>query len=180
MSEMRVKIAGFGGQGVILSSYIVGKAASIFDGQNASMTQAYGPEARGGACNSQVVISRNEIDYPLVDAADVLIALSQEGYDRFFSVLKEGGILLYDSDLVTNLNAHDSVIAKPIPATRIAEKLGRTIFANIVMLGFATAQAKVTSPEAMEESVRQSVPRKFIDVNVKAFQTGYNYSEELV
>ncbi len=175
MNEVKVKISGFGGQGIILSAYIIGKAASIYDGKHASMTQAYGPEARGGACSSQVVISSYEIDYPLVDTADVLIALSQEGYDTFFPILKKDGILLYDSDLVTHLKSNTNVIPKPIPATRIAENLGKTIVANIVMLGFATAQAEITSPEAMKESIKESVPKKFVDLNLKAFQIGLEY-----
>lgn len=175
MNELRVKISGFGGQGIILSAYIIGKAASIYDKKNAAMTQAYGPEARGGACSSQVVISSHEVDYPLVDTADVLIALSQEGYDTFSPILKKDGILLYDSDLVTKLQPHDEIISKPIPATRIAENLGKTIVANIVMLGFATAQAKIATPEAMKKSIKESVPKKYVDLNLKAFQIGLEY-----
>ena len=175
MNELRVKISGFGGQGIILSAYIIGKAASIYDGKHASMTQSYGPEARGGACSSQVVISSHEIDYPLVDTADVLIALSQEGYDTFLPILREDGILLYDSDLVTRLQPHDKIISKPMPATRIAENLGKTIVANIVILGFATAQAKIATPEAMKESIKESVPKKFVGLNLKAFQIGLEY-----
>jgi len=175
MSNLNIKISGFGGQGVILSSYITGKAASIFDGLNASMTQAYGPEARGGACSAQVVISSKEVDYPLVDSADVLIALSQEGYDKFLPILKSNGILCYDEDLVKVLQPHDSITAKKIPATRIAEGLGKKIVANIVMLGFAVAQAKITSFDGMKEAVTESVPAKFLDLNLKAFQTGYDH-----
>ena len=178
MSHMNVKISGFGGQGVILSSYIIGKAASIFDGKNASMTQAYGPEARGGACSAQVVISSRDVDYPLVDSADVLIALSQEGYDKFLPILRPGGILCYDEDLVTVLQPHDTIIAKKVPATRIAEDLGKKIVANIVMLGFAVAHAKITSFEAMMDAVAKSVPAKFLELNEKAFQIGFDYKGE--
>jgi len=176
MQNLRVKVAGFGGQGIILSSYIIGKAASIFDQKMASMTQAYGPEARGGACSSQVVISDQEVDYPLVDEADVLITMSQEAYDRFLPILKKGGTLLYDSDLVIQLKPHDGLDEKAIPATRLAEELGKKIVANIVMLGFATSQAHIASPEAMMESIRQSVPEKFVQLNMKAFETGFKYT----
>ncbi len=175
MKELRVKISGFGGQGIILSSYIVGKAASIFDGKHASMTQAYGPEARGGACSSQVVISDKEIDYPLVDAANVLIAMSQEAYDKFFPILKKKGVLLYDADLVKELQTHDGIVAKVIPATRFAEELGKKIVANIVMLGFATAQTNISTYEAMKNAIKESVPAKFIELNMTAFQLGYDY-----
>ncbi len=175
MQELRVKISGFGGQGIILSSYIVGKAASIFDGKHASMTQAYGPEARGGACSSQVVISDEEIDYPLVDVANVLIAMSQEAYDKFLPILKKNGILLYDTDLVKELQPHDGIIVKAIPATRLAEEMGKKIVANIVMLGFATAQTKIATYEAMKSAIKESVPAKFTKLNMTAFQIGYDY-----
>ncbi len=175
MQELRVKISGFGGQGIILSSFIVGQAASIFDGKQASMTQAYGPEARGGACSSQVIISNKEVDYPLVDEADVLIAMSQEAYDTFLPILRKKGILLYDIDLVKNLKTHQNLEVKAIPATRLAEELGKKIVANIVMLGFATAQAKITTYEAMRNAIKKSVPAKFTELNMKAFQTGFDY-----
>jgi len=175
MNTLKVKICGFGGQGIVLSAYIIGKAASIYDKKNASMTQSYGPEARGGACSSEVVISSNEIDYPLVDVADVLIALSQEGYEKFFPILRESGILIYDSDLVTIFKRNDKINYLPIPATRIAEGLGKKIVANIVMLGFAAAQAKIATPEAMKESIQESVPEKYVNLNLKAFEAGYGY-----
>ncbi|MBN2017963.1 MAG: 2-oxoacid:acceptor oxidoreductase family protein [Candidatus Cloacimonetes bacterium] len=178
MSELRVKISGFGGQGIILSAFILGKAASIYDQQYSSMTQAYGPEARGGACSSQVVISPKSVEYPLVDTADVLLAMSQEGYDTFLPILKKGGILCYDTDLVEKMQSHKDIIAKGIPATRLAEELGKKIVANIVMLGFATKQAKIATPEAMKGAITDSVPKKFTDLNMKAFQAGYDYDED--
>ncbi|MBC8525546.1 MAG: 2-oxoacid:acceptor oxidoreductase family protein [Candidatus Cloacimonetes bacterium] len=179
MKEQKIKISGFGGQGVILSAYIIGKAASIYDKKNASMTQAYGPEARGGACSSQVVISPKEVDYPLVDNADVLIALSQEGYDKFISILKKDGILLYDSDLVENLKHSSKIKSNPIPATRVAEELGNKIVANVVMMGFFTAVAKMVSIEAMKQSIQESVPSKYTELNMRAFDKGYNYIKNL-
>ena len=178
MENKRIKISGFGGQGIILSAHIVGQAASIYDGNEASMTQAYGPEARGGACSSQVVISEREVDYPLVDTSDVLLALSQEGYDKFVGALRDGGKLCYDSDLVTVLQDHSRIDARAIPATRIAEELGRKIVANIVMLGFATRQAGIASYAAMKRSALESVPERFRELNERAFETGYHYGEE--
>jgi len=175
MKELRIKISGFGGQGIILSSYIVGKAAAIFDGKNASMTQAYGPEARGGACSSQVVISDVEVDYPMVDAAHILIAMSQEAYDKFLPILKKGGKLLYDTDLVKKTTEEDGIVAKGIPATRLAEEMGKKIVANIVMLGFATAQTKVATYDAMKSAIKESVPAKFTELNMTAFQKGFDY-----
>ncbi|MCD4650846.1 MAG: 2-oxoacid:acceptor oxidoreductase family protein [Candidatus Cloacimonetes bacterium] len=174
----RVKISGFGGQGIITSSFIVGKAVSIFDGKCAAMTQDYGPEARGGSCSSQVVIDDKEVDYPLVDESDILIAMSQEGYDKYLPRLIDGGTLCFDADLVGKTQNHSRINAKGIPATRIAEQLGKKIVANIVILGFATAQTGFATVQAMKSSIEETVPEKFLDLNIKAFDIGYNYKEE--
>jgi len=107
-----------------------------------------------------------------------LITMSQEAYDIFLPILRKNGILLYDTDLVTQFRSHADFVVKAIPATRLAEEMGKKIVANIVMLGFATAQAGIASPEAMAESIRQSVPKKFIDLNIKAFETGFQYTEK--
>ena len=174
----RIKIAGFGGQGIILSAYIVGKAVSVFDGKSASMTQAYGPEARGGACSSQLVVEDNEVHYPLVDTADVLIAMSQEGYDKFLNILRDGGKLVYDSSLVNPNKDHSKYKEFMIPATKIAEEMGKKIVANIVMLGFATKVAEIASAEGMRKAVMESVPGKFVELNLKAFKRGYEYANQ--
>ena len=175
MSELRVKFSGYGGQGVILSAYIVGKATAIYDGKQASMTQAYGPEARGGACSSQLVIDKKAINYPLVDTTYILVALSQAGYDKFLPDLKNKGTLLYDNDLVSVVQDHSKYNALAIPATRLAEELGKRIVANIVMVGFVIAQTKLASRESMLRAIKESVPAKFIDLNLKAFEVGFNY-----
>jgi len=177
MDQLRIKIGGFGGQGIILSSYIIGKAATIYDNLHASMTQSYGPEARGGACSSSVVIEDKIVSYPLCDEADVLVVLSQEAYDNYHKILKPGGILIYDEDLVKNLKDKDKVKLYPIPATRLAEELGKKIVANIIALGYLTQICKTPSYEAMKQAVKESVPERFIDINLKAFDEGYNYKK---
>jgi len=177
MESKKLKISGFGGQGIILSSYIVGKAASVFDGKAAAMTQVYGPEARGGACSSQVVINEDFVDYPLVDTADVLVAMSQEGCDKFLPILKSGGILFYDDGFVSGVDSRGKFKALSIPATGLAEKLGKKIVANIVMLGFMTAHTDLVSAGAMEAAIRDSVPEKYVEVNLTAFKTGLEYTE---
>ncbi len=178
MEEQRVKIAGFGGQGIILMAYILGKAVSIYDGKFSAMTEAYGPESRGGACSSQLVISGTEVNYPLVDKADVLIALSQEGYDTFKGIVDEGGTVFYETDLVKNVRHHAKTKVFDIPCTRLAEEMGKKIVANIVMLGFITAKAKIASKEAMLRAIKESVPEKFIALNVSAFEKGYAHALE--
>jgi 2-oxoglutarate ferredoxin oxidoreductase subunit gamma len=173
--KQEIRITGFGGQGVILSGVIVGKAASIYSGKSATMSQAYGPEARGSACSTQVIIDEAEILYPYIRRADVLVAMSQEGYSKFVGELKPDGVLIYDEDLVDPGDLKKTVKTYPIKAQRIAETdLGRKIVTNIVILGYFTAVTGAVDKEAMLESIKTSVPKGTIDLNVAAFQRGYD------
>ncbi|HMA76822.1 MAG TPA: 2-oxoacid:acceptor oxidoreductase family protein [Candidatus Krumholzibacteriaceae bacterium] len=173
---IEIRFAGFGGQGIIRSGIIVGKAASIYDGGFATMSQSFGPEARGGACSSQLVVSDEKILYPYVVGTDYLMVMSQEACDKFEPEVKDDGLLIIDEDLVKP-KTKKRVIA--IPATRIAEKFGNRIFANVVMLGFVTAMTGVASLEAMEKTIPSLVPERFIDKNIKAFHKGYEYGQKM-
>lgn len=175
MPLTEIRIAGFGGQGVILSAQVLGKAASIYQGDYATMTQNFGPEARGGACSAQLVLSDKPVLYPYVTHPDVLVVMSQEAYVKFGHELKPGGTLVIEQDLVrvTNLPAETRVYS--IPATRFAEELGKRMVSNIVMVGFFTAITEVLDPEAVREAVADSVPLNFRDLNLKAFNKGYDY-----
>ena len=170
-----IRIAGFGGQGIILSGYIIGKAAAIFDNKFSTLIQAFGPEARGGACSSQLVVSDTKVLYPYITIADILIALSQAGYDKFESELGEKGMLLYDEDLVKPKPPRGNIKSLSIPATRFAEQLGKKIVANVVILGFFTAVTDIVSYEAMKKALPDSVPEKALELNFKAFDKGYEY-----
>jgi len=181
MSRWEVKIAGFGGQGIILAGYLLGKAAAVYDRRHATMVQSYGPEARGSACNSQVIIADEPIYYPYLTEPDVLIAMSQEAYARFAPEVKPGGLVIIERDLVA-LNAgrlrdedsrENTVRLYALPATKIAEELGHRIVANIVMLGFLCALAPIVSPSGMREAVRSSLPKSTIELNLMAFEAGY-------
>lgn len=177
MNREELVLGGFGGQGIILAGNIAAKAAAIYDRANATLTQDYGPEARGGACRAQVIISNSPISYPYVDSPTVLVVMSQEAYTRYTPELREGGLLLIDEDLVKpKKSAHNRMLA--IPATRIAQELGRVAVANIVMLGFLTAVTKITSVGAMKKSVLESVPEGTEELNLKAFERGYAYGLE--
>ncbi|UCG92770.1 MAG: 2-oxoacid:acceptor oxidoreductase family protein [candidate division WOR-3 bacterium] len=178
MSEIR--FAGYGGQGIIRSGIIAGKAASIYDNKHATMSQSFGPEARGGACSSQLVVSDSKVLYPYITVADILVAMSQEGYDKFEPELSENGMLLMDEDLVKPKPPRGTMKVYPIPATRFAEQLGNKIVANVVMLGFFTAVADVVTYDAMKKAIPSSVPEKAVDLNLKAFDRGYEYGKELL
>lgn len=170
--RVEIKFGGFGGQGIITMGYIAGKASAIYDWKYAVFTPSYGPEARGGAASSNVVIDDEEIDYPYVTEPDVLVVLSQEAYEKYAPMLKDEGILIIDEDLVKLKNGEGNV-AK-IPATRIAEEMGKRIVANIVMLGFFTGVTKYISYSAIKKSVLESVPSKFRELNEEALEKGYS------
>ena len=166
----RVRFAGFGGQGVVLSGFILGRAACLHAGKNAAMTQNYGPESRGGACSADVVVEDQEIASPVFAQPDVLILLSQEAANKNASWIAGSKLVLIDEDLV-HIEGADERIQKA-PFTRLATSLGRRIVANIVMLGCLTARSRIVPPEAMEEAIRATVPPKTIDLNLKAFRAG--------
>lgn len=174
MKNIKIKIGGFGGQGIILSGYILGKAAAIYDKKNATLTQSYGPESRGSACSAQLIMGDEEIDYPKVIQPDILIIMSQEAYDKFTPELVNGGTLLYDEDLAkpTN-NPGKTTKIYSIPATRYAEDMGKKIVANIIMLGFFTAISEIIHSEAMKNAIRSSIPKGFEELNINAFNRGF-------
>ncbi|MEW5871947.1 MAG: 2-oxoacid:acceptor oxidoreductase family protein [Chloroflexota bacterium] len=170
-----IRISGFGGQGVVLAGYILGKALSLYDELEAVMTQAYGPEARGGASSSNIVFSDRPIAYPFVQHADVLVALSQEAYTRFRPQARPGALILTDEDLVTPLDGDHPLT---IPATRLAEELGKRMVANVIMLGFFTAVTGLVSRQGMQAAIQNSVKERLVSLNLQAFTTGYDYSVE--
>jgi 2-oxoglutarate ferredoxin oxidoreductase subunit gamma len=177
--KTEIRIAGFGGQGVILSGQIMGKAACLFEGLNSTMIQSFGPEARGGACSAQVIISPSPIMYPYIKQADLLLVMSQEAYRIFAPKMKPGGVILYESDLVEVVDCPPKVRCYGIPATRFAEEIRSKILLNIVMLGFFSAFCRVVGAEAMKKSVKNSVPRGTEDFNLRAFNRGYEHGMEL-
>jgi 2-oxoglutarate ferredoxin oxidoreductase subunit gamma len=168
-----IRISGFGGQGVVLAGYILGKALSLYQELEAVMTQSYGPEARGGASSANIVTADRPIDYPFIQEADVLIALSQEAYTRFRPRAKDDAAVLINEGLVKP-NPDDVVLT--IPATQIAEGLGRRIVANMVMLGFVTRHMELVERAALEESIRTSVRADTLPLNLQAFELGYEYT----
>jgi 2-oxoglutarate ferredoxin oxidoreductase subunit gamma len=180
MATSEIRITGLGGQGVILCGYIIGKAASIFNNQHATMTQSFGPEARGSACSSQVIVSDDRVLYPYVTAADILIAMSHDGYIKHKDTVSKSAIILYEKDLVKIQDHGDKVKCYGIPAIRFAEDLGRKIVLNIVMLGFFGALGGVVAMEALRKAVETSVPKGTEELNLKAFDKGYEYGMELI
>ena len=172
MARQEVVIGGFGGQGIILAGFILGQAA-IFDGKNATFAQDYGPEARGGACRAQLVISDSQISYPYVEAPSLVAVMSQEAYAKYTAGLSKDAPLLIDQDLVKPRRSQGQRIFA-IRATHTAGELGRSAVANIVMLGFLTAFGRTVSAEAVKQSLLRSVPKGTEELNMKAFERGYS------
>jgi len=190
MARTEIKIGGFGGQGVIMSGYILGRAASIYDNKYATMIQSFGPEARGSACSAQVIVSSDPIDYPYVVTPQIAVVMSQEAYARFSPELAKGGTLITEEELVVPHNLRKDIKHFSIPATRIAEELGRKLVLNIVMMGFMTAVTqpgadqpsaeKLIDPDAMRKAVAASVPKGTEDLNLRAFEEGYKYGVKVM
>jgi 2-oxoglutarate ferredoxin oxidoreductase subunit gamma len=177
VSRTEIRITGFGGQGVVLSGYIIGRACAINADKHATMIQSFGPEARGSSCSATLVISDTEVLYPYIRWPNILVVMSAEGYEKFGAELEKDAILIYEKDLV-HPESKEGRRALGIPSTRIAESLGRTIVQNIVMLGFFAAATQLVSREQMREAVKASVPPGTEELNLKAFDAGCAYFDE--
>jgi 2-oxoglutarate ferredoxin oxidoreductase subunit gamma len=175
-----IRIAGYGGQGVILAAAVIGKAAAIFQGGYATMTQAFGPEARGGSSSAQVILSGEPILYPYVTQPDVLVVMSQEAYTRFAPQLRPGGILITEQELVNIDKMPTGIRVHGVPATRLAEELGRKMVLNIVMVGFFGAVTNLLDRDALRRAVADSVPPASLDLNLRAFDKGFDYGSQLL
>lgn len=179
-NDIEIRIAGFGGQGIILSGYIIGKAAAIYDNKFSTLIQSFGPEARGSSCSAQLLISDSQILYPYIVQPKISILLSRDAHEKFYSELKPGGIMLVEKDLVTPKEIPKGVKMYGIPATRLAEEMGRKIVMNIITVGFFSAVTKITSFEATKKAVETSVPPGTEEMNLRAFQIGYDYGTKLL
>jgi len=177
MNVTEIKTGGLGGQGVILAGMIIGRAASIYADLHATLTQSFGPEARGSACGASIVVSDESVEYPYVTKPDILVVMSQEACNQFAPEMAPGGVLLYESDLVKPHNVPEGIKTYGVPATRLAEKLQRRMVANIVMVGFFAAVTDLMDVDAVRKSVETSVPQGTESLNLEAFELGYGHGQ---
>ena len=179
-----IRVAGFGGQGVLMCGIIIAKAASLYDHIFAVQTQSYGPEARGGASRTEVVISDEQIDYPKIENPEVFVAMSHEALIKYIGDIKEGATLIIDPDLVDKTEIQDIIDDRKLKlyksnATDLAElEVGRKIVANIVMLGSFVKVTGAISEEAAKEAILASVPKGTEELNLKAFEVGMKKVEK--
>jgi 2-oxoglutarate ferredoxin oxidoreductase subunit gamma len=176
LGRTEVRLSGAGGQGIVLAGQILGQAVSLYEkGKSATLTQSYGPEARGGYCSAEVVISDEPIiGYPYVISPQVLVIMSQEAYDKYTTSLRPETLVIIDLDLVKP-DASQNLKILSIPTTNLAREMGRVVVANIIMLGFMAAVSNVVSSEALKKSISASVPEGTGEFNLKAFTLGYEY-----
>jgi 2-oxoglutarate ferredoxin oxidoreductase subunit gamma len=171
MKQINIRFCGFGGQGIVLSAVVLGTAAVTKAGLHAVQTQSYGSEARGGQCQAELIIWDRPINSPDVAMKDVLVAMSQSALDRYLPSLKEDGVLIIDPGLVTNTHGTKARVLE-VPATETAQRLGNRICANMVILGFVQAATNMISKEDLVEVVKDSVPARFLDLNLRAVDAG--------
>jgi 2-oxoglutarate ferredoxin oxidoreductase subunit gamma len=170
LAAVKVRIAGFGGQGVVMAGYTLGRAA-IFDGLNALQTQSYGSESRGGAAKSDVILSPGEILDLAPSELDVLICMSQPALDTHLRHLKPGGLVIYDSGLVKLPAPRERALGIPATTTAV-EKFGRDVVANAIFLGALAGSTRAVSAESLSKAISESVPPKTVALNLSAFQAG--------
>ncbi len=176
-TRYELRLAGEGGQGLILAGVILAEAAAVGDGKHVAQTQSYGPEARGGASSAEVVISDEQIDYPKVVEPDLLLAMSQEACDRYCADLKAGGLLIVDSILVHRVPGGS---AYRVPITKLAEEAtGRRVTANIVALGLIVGLTEVVSRAAVGKALAARVPKGTLELNRRALEAGLEMADRL-
>jgi len=170
-NKTEIRIAGSGGQGVVLAAQILGKAA-VLDGKNALQTQAYGAEARGSLSKSEVIISDGKIGFPAVRKPDILVAMNQEALDKLLKDIKENGTLIVDSTNVTTIPETKTKVYK-LPITETAKKaFGDTMFANMIMLGAFTKMTEIVTVQSVEKTIRENVSSRTVESNINAFRKG--------
>ena len=175
-----IRFSGAGGQGLITAGIILAEAAAIIEGKSALQSQSYGPEARGGASKSEVIISDGPLDYPKATIVDACLAMTQEAADKYANGIKKGGLLLLDDDFVKKEPVGDFIVYR-LPIMRMAkEDIGRAIVANVIALGAVIGMTGVVSREAGEEAVVRRVPAAFKELNQKAFSLGYEKGKALL
>lgn len=178
MVHQELTLSGSGGQGLILGGIILAEAA-LFDDKNVVQSQSYGPEARGGASRSEVIISDNVINYPKVNKCNTLLALTQQSCDKYIDSLKSGGTLILD-DSIKDIPNRDDIEVFSIPIVETASnKLGKPMVANIIALGSIYGLTKIVTKESLEKAVLNRVPKGTEKLNKKALEEGINLVEDL-
>ena len=177
MERCRLVLSGSGGQGVITAAIILAEAAVLYEGLSAVQSQSYGPEARGGATRSDVIIADGEIYYPKVIQPNVLVCLTQQAYDKFHPIVRPGGLLITDCHFVTNRTRVEAV-QKHFPLYQtMMEKIGKPVVFNICMLGTIIGLTGLVKPESIEKTLEQRIAPAFLQMNLQALSLGLQMAQ---
>lgn len=178
MERYRFLFSGYGGQGLITAAIILAEAASLYEGLNAVQSQSYGAAARGGLTRSDVIISDSEINFPKVNQPNVLLCLAQEAYNKYYSIIRPGGLLITDSDLVSNQHTADAR-QKNLPIHKtVMEEIGNPIVLNICTVGVIQGLTRIVQPDSLEKVIKDRVPSRFLELNIKALKLGMQIAED--
>jgi 2-oxoglutarate ferredoxin oxidoreductase subunit gamma len=175
--RQEIRLAGSGGQGIILAGVILAEAVGVYEGKKVIQTQSYGPEARGGSSKTDVIISDEDILYPKARKLDILVCLSQKSYDAYITFIKDTGIVIYDDFYIRSCSVKN---AYPFPlALKTREFFGREIFMNIVVLGVLSELTGITKLESLKKAVTNRVPKATLENNLKALELGVKIVKEI-
>jgi 2-oxoglutarate ferredoxin oxidoreductase subunit gamma len=180
MSRFEVRIAGLGGQGIVTAGVMIGRAASVFGGKNVTLAQSYGPESRGGASKVEVMVSDEKINYPKVRKPSLIAIMSQEAYRKNVEDLVGDTIVIIDPDMVQESQVNHTAKTFKVPATRIAERLGKKIVANMVLVGAIIGLTDMVDTAAVEKAISKYTPRGTEQLNLNAFKSGYDFARSLL
>ncbi|NHI94384.1 MAG: 2-oxoacid:ferredoxin oxidoreductase subunit gamma [Candidatus Lokiarchaeota archaeon] len=178
MTRTELKLAGYGGQGVITLSKLIAEGVMLYENKEVAQTEAYGAAARGGSCWAEVVISDDEIDYPRAVEPDIMVLLSKEAANAFKKDVKKDGVFIVDPTTVSRFKARNNVVYQ-IPATDIAiNELKMPVVGNVIFLGAIALLTGIMSKDAARKTVEKSVPQKALDINLKALEKGFELAEK--
>jgi 2-oxoglutarate ferredoxin oxidoreductase subunit gamma len=180
MERFRIVMSGSGGQGVITAAVILSEAAVLYEDLTAVQSQAYGPEARGGAARADVIISDSEIHFPKVIQPNVLVCLTQMAYNKFVPIIRPGGLLITDNRYVTIERKIDAKQIELPLYQRVMDEIGKPIVLNICMLGALIRLIDIVRPESIVKVLEKRVPQNFIEMNQKALDLGYKLAEKFI
>lgn len=172
MNRIRMVFSGSGGQGVITAAIILAEAAVVREGMNATQSQSYGAAARGGSTRSDVIISEDDINFPVVTQPNVLVCLTDESYRTYSSIIRPGGTLLTDSRFVQTTRRVDARQIELPMYEKVMDEIGKPVVFNICVLGALIGITGLLQPESVKSTIAERVPRDFIDLNNRAFDLG--------
>jgi 2-oxoglutarate ferredoxin oxidoreductase subunit gamma len=178
--RFEVRIAGLGGQGIVTAGVMIGRAASVFGGKNVTLAQSYGPESRGGASKVEVIVSDEKINYPKIRKPSLVAVMSQEAYRKNVGDLSGDTIVVVDPDMVQEDQLNHAATTYRVPATKIAERLGKKIVSNMVMVGAIIGLTDMVDTAAVEKAIANYTPRGTEQLNLTAFKNGYDLARGLL